>query len=90
MTAPEHDPLSSAHAWLHAAASELGIDPEITRELIGDILDLTRDVAHGPSRPAAPVTAFLVGLSAGRASGDTPTEVRDRIAQLTTLLREDQ
>ncbi|GAB3696054.1 DUF6457 domain-containing protein [Corynebacterium nasicanis] len=88
MTTP--DPFSSAHAWLHTAATELGIDPEITRELIGDILDLTRDVAHGPSRPAAPVTAFLVGLAAGRAGGDTPTEVRERIARLTALLGEDQ
>jgi hypothetical protein len=30
------------------------------------VLDLARDVAHGVTRPAAPVTAFLLGLAAGR------------------------
>ena len=86
MTTPDHDPLASAQVWLRTAATELGVNPGIVRELIGDILDLTRDVAHGPSRPAAPVTAFLVGLSAGRAGGDTPAEVRARIERLSELL----
>lgn len=86
MTTPDHDPLASAHVWLRTAATELGVDPGIVRELIGDILDLTRDVAHGPSRPAAPVTAFLVGLSAGRAGGNTAAEVRARIERLSELL----
>jgi len=30
------------------------------------VLDLTRDVAHGVARPAAPLTAYLVGMAVGR------------------------
>ena len=30
------------------------------------VLDLTRDVAHGVARPAAPFTAYLVGVAVGR------------------------
>lgn len=82
----KNENLDSAHRWLEAAATELELDPALVRELMRDLLDLTRDVAHGPSRPAAPVTAFLVGLAAGRAGGDAVPEVRERIARLTTLL----
>lgn len=58
--------LTEAQAWLGQVSAELGLDPEIIDELLHDLLDLTRDVAHGPSRPAAPLTAFLVGLASGR------------------------
>ena len=30
------------------------------------VLDLARDVAHGVVRPAAPLTAYLVGVAVGR------------------------
>lgn len=30
------------------------------------MLELTRDIAHGVARPAAPLSAFLVGLAVGR------------------------
>src|SRR5262249_2617843 len=36
--------------------------------------DLARDVAHAVDRPAAPVTAYLLGLAAGRADPGLPTE----------------
>jgi molybdopterin-guanine dinucleotide biosynthesis protein A len=60
--------------WVVDVCAELGLDAagiDVT-----DLLDLTRDVAHGVARPAAPLTAFLVGLAAGRdaaapASGGT-------------------
>lgn len=88
--------LDSAHAWLEEAARGLGIDPASVHPLTKDLLDLTRDVAHGPSRPAAPLTAFLVGLAAGRAlpatdgegGEDVVAQVRDRIATIDTLLAE--
>jgi hypothetical protein len=54
-------------AWMASAADALGVDRSaLQRDLL---LDLTRDVAHGVARPAAPLTAFLVGLAAGRAGG---------------------
>lgn len=33
------------------------------------ILDMTRDVAHHVDRPAAPVSAFIVGMAAARHGG---------------------
>lgn len=35
---------------------------------------MTKDVAHGVARPAAPVTAYLLGLAVGRAAGSGPGE----------------
>jgi hypothetical protein len=32
----------------------------------GLVLDLAREVAHGVLRPAAPVTAYLLGVAVGR------------------------
>jgi Domain of unknown function (DUF6457) len=53
--------------WVAAVARELGLDA-VPPGTVDMVLDLTADVAHGVSRPGAPVTAFLVGLAAGRAS----------------------
>ena len=70
-------------AWLGDAADALGIDrAAIQRDLL---LDLTRDVAHGVARPAAPLTAFLLGLAAGKAGGGAE-EVKTAAAQLTATL----
>ncbi|MEH0146615.1 DUF6457 domain-containing protein [Corynebacterium sp. Q4381] len=78
--------LTTTHRWLTAVAEELGIDPELVRGLVGDILDLTAAVAHnGPSRPAAPTTAFVVGLAAGAGAGDAAT-VRDMVARVEEML----
>ena len=52
--------------WIAAVESELGIDLEVDAR---DVPDLARDVAHGVARPAAPLTAFLVGCAAARSGG---------------------
>ncbi|QYH20251.1 hypothetical protein JKI95_04890 [Corynebacterium aquatimens] len=82
--------LHSTHEWLDAVAQHLDADPALVRELVGDILDLTAAVAHnGPSRPAAPTTAFVVGLAAGQrfgALGGSADEVREMITQVEHLL----
>lgn len=53
--------------WLTEVIEALGLDPAgFDRDLL---LDLTRDVAHGVARPAAPLTAYLAGLAAGRDGG---------------------
>jgi capsid protein len=50
--------------WVLDACAALGLDPaEVDRSLV---LDLARDVAHGVARPAAPLTAYLLGLAVGR------------------------
>ena len=70
-------------AWLIEAADALGIERDaVQRDLL---LDLTRDVAHGVARPAAPLTAFLVGLAAGKAGGG-PQAVRAAADQLRQAL----
>jgi len=49
--------------WTAAACAELGID--LATVDLRQILDLARDAAHQVDRPAAPVTAFLLGLAVG-------------------------
>jgi uncharacterized caspase-like protein len=44
------------------------------------VLDLARDVAHGVARPAAPVTAYLLGIAVGR--GATPQEAALTISSM--------
>jgi hypothetical protein len=64
--------------WITAACAELGVDPaEVHRDLI---LDVSRDVAHGVARPAAPLTAYLLGLAVG---GGTP--LSDAAARITEM-----
>jgi hypothetical protein len=66
--------------WIATACEALGIDPAtVDRDAV---LDLTRDVAHGVSRPAAPLTAYLVGLAAGRDGG------ADRLATAVAAVRD--
>ena len=52
--------------WVTAVARELGLEEALDSLGVVDlVLDLTSDVAHGVSRPGAPVTAFLVGCRRG-------------------------
>jgi hypothetical protein len=71
--------------WVAAVSAALGLDNSALH--VPEVLDLARDVAHGVTRPAAPITAFLVGLAAGRAGGDA-TAVRASTDTVLALLRE--
>ncbi len=56
--------MTTLDSWTAAACAELGIDPKT-----GDaraVLDLAREVAHGVERPAAPLTAYLLGVAVGQ------------------------
>jgi hypothetical protein len=55
--------MSTLDSWTAAACADLGINP--TGVDVRQILDLARDVAHQVDRPAAPVTAYLLGLAVG-------------------------
>ena len=61
--------------WVPRLAAELGIDTEID---IDAILAIAGDVAHAVERKAAPVSAFVIGLAAGRA-GATPEAIAEAI-----------
>lgn len=84
--------IRSAHAWLEAVSREFGTAPQFIRSLTKELLDLTKHVAHGPSRPAAPLTAFLIGVAAGQGlSGEeSPDEAvattREKIDAVEALL----
>ncbi|MGW0072826.1 DUF6457 domain-containing protein, partial [Streptosporangium sandarakinum] len=67
--------------WTTLACRELGIDPSaVDRDAL---LDLTKEVAHGVTRPAAPLTAYLLGLAQG--AGTAPS---DAVERLTGLARD--
>lgn len=71
--------------WVEAVGRELGLASSVEGvELVDVVLDLTADVAHGVSRSAAPVTAFLVGLAAGRAA-DPAVATRDHAEHIARL-----
>lgn len=55
---PELDP------WTVTLSSALGLDG--TRVDIPGVLDLAGHAAHAVARPAAPLTAYLVGIAVGR------------------------
>lgn len=68
--------------WTFAACERLGLDRDDVS--IPLVLDLTRDVAHAVARPAAPLSAFLAGLAAGR-SGGSPAEQERAVADVVDL-----
>ncbi|MEU0570128.1 DUF6457 domain-containing protein, partial [Nonomuraea sp. NPDC005983] len=77
------DDLEEAHMnvlneWTALACKELGVDPaRVDRDVI---LELTKEVAHGVARPAAPLTAYLLGLAEG--AGTAPEGAVDRLTVL--------
>nr|WP_245691303.1 DUF6457 domain-containing protein [Sinosporangium album] len=67
--------------WTAEVCRELGIDPAtVDRDVV---LDLTREIAHGVARPAAPLTVYLLGLAKG--AGTAP---EDAVGLLTRRARE--
>jgi hypothetical protein len=64
--------------WIEAACAELGLTPD--EVAVAAVLDLARDVAHGVERPAAPLTAFLLGLAVGR--GQPFNDAASRLSEL--------
>lgn len=67
--------------WITAAKAELGIDLDVD---VRGLLDMTKEVAHGVARPAAPLTSFLVGYAAARAGGG-PEAVAEANRVITAL-----
>jgi hypothetical protein len=70
--------VNTLEEWAAAVCGELGLDPAALDPRL--VLDLARDVAHGVARPAAPLTAYLLGVAVGR--GQPPAESAARISQL--------
>ena len=72
-------------AWLTEVASALRLPrPDGSAPHVVDrdaVLDLARDIAHGITRPAAPLTAYLAGIAVGR--GADLQSVTATVARLT-------
>jgi hypothetical protein len=68
--------MSTMEDWTAAVCAELGVDQPDTML----ILDLARDVAHGVARPAAPLTAYLVGIAVG--AGLDPVAAAARVSAM--------
>ena len=75
--------MSILEQWTAAVGAGLGLDPGLlsTAETKA-VLDLARDVAHAVDRPAAPLTAYLLGLAVGR--GLALPDASDRVRSLAT------
>jgi hypothetical protein len=56
--------VNTLEEWAGAVCGELGLDPASLDVPV--ILDMARDVAHGVARPAAPLTAYLLGVAVGQ------------------------
>jgi hypothetical protein len=74
--------------WLRLLADDFGVDGYgVDGEGADDLLSFTAEIAHGVARPAAPLSAFLVGLAAGR-HGGSPDDINRALARARTLLAE--
>ena len=76
--------MSTLEDWTAAVVAELDLAGAVDGGSRDLVLDLARDVAHGVARPAAPLTAFLLGLAAGRAD-DPVGAARALAARITAL-----
>jgi Domain of unknown function (DUF6457) len=75
--------MSTLDDWTAAVVAELGIADLVDDKTRNLVLDMTKDVAHGVARPAAPLTAYLMGLAVGRAgSVESAADLAARISAL--------
>jgi hypothetical protein len=59
--------MSTLEEWTAAVRAGLGLDQgPLGSADSKTVLDLARDVAHAVDRPAAPLTAYLLGVAVGR------------------------
>ena len=70
--------MSRLDEWTEALRAELGLDGADESQRI--VLDLARVVAHAVDRPAAPVTAYLLGVAVGR--GQPLADAAERVRRL--------
>ena len=69
------------HDWIDELSDVLDVEAEVDEGLV---LDLARVAAHNVARPAAPITAYLLGFAAGSQDAD-PDEVEALAAKAQRL-----
>lgn len=77
--------MSTLDEWTEALCAELGLDPGEGSQKT--VLNLARVAAHTVDRPAAPLTAYFLGVAVGR--GEPLAETAARLQQLARDWRND-
>jgi hypothetical protein len=73
--------MSTLDDWIAQASDALDLPADsIDTALRDELLNLTRDVAHGIARIAGPLTCYLVGVAVGRGA-----DASEAVATLTAL-----
>lgn len=72
--------MTTLDSWTAAACDELGIEAGLVD--VRQILDLARVAAHQVERPAAPLTAYLLGIAVG--TGHAADQAAARLTALAT------
>jgi hypothetical protein len=76
--------------WTVEAAAALDLPANADwlsdRATVERVLDLAKDLAHGVTRPAAPVGTFLAGVATGLRGPGQPRALEDAAARLTATL----
>jgi hypothetical protein len=75
MSSGEHG--NTLDDWTETVLGALDLPASVDRDLI---LDMAREVAHGVARPAAPLTAYVLGLAVG--AGADPVSSAARVVDL--------
>jgi hypothetical protein len=71
------------HDWIDELSDVLDVDTEVDEGLV---LDLARTVAKSVERPAAPISAYLLGFAAG--AQDADPEAIEKLAARAQALAE--
>jgi hypothetical protein len=66
--------MSTLDDWTDALCAELGLEPD--EAVQKSVLNLARVAAHLVDRPAAPLTAYYLGLAVGRGGPLADTAAR--------------
>ncbi len=85
--------MNTLEEWVALVCRELDIADVVSPGAMQPrVLDMSRDVAHNVARPAAPLTAYLLGLAAGRTSDPeaTAAELAERLCLLALRWPDDQ
>ncbi|MEQ6897698.1 DUF6457 domain-containing protein [Microbacterium sp. KR10-403] len=78
----EHLPPEALDEWADALRERFDLTQEDVP--IALVLKLAKDVADGVARPAAPFSAFVAGLIAGRAGG-SPDDIKNSVDAVSQL-----
>ncbi|MGH3692838.1 MAG: DUF6457 domain-containing protein [Pseudonocardiaceae bacterium] len=77
--------MNTLREWVELVCRELDVAEVVSPAAMQSrVLDMSRDVAHGVARPAAPLTAYLLGLAAGRSAD--PEATAEELAHRLCLL----